>query len=125
MPLLSNLTLQENIALMLEVHQGMEVKQAERNAVSYLEQLCDEDIAHKRVAASSEQDLFYAKFLRALLSPFPEIIIVMPKLLIGGQHIQAVICELQQKLKATKPITLLDLEVNQNAYKDEMCAIST
>lgn len=123
LPLLSNLNMLENIALIPEVHQSMQVKQAESLALEYLQKLGQESVALNRLAQCNETEVFYVKLIRAILAPKPEVLIVMPTTLIDSQQSTNFICDAVTKLATDKTVSIIDLKTNENHYLGESCII--
>lgn len=121
LPLLSNLNMIENIALVLEVHQKMSVQKAESVAFDYLKKLGSEMTGNKRIAQCSEKEVFYVKLIRAMLAPFMEVLIVTPSNLTDKQHSANFIHETVTKLESVKNVTILDLKSNESHYLGKTC----
>lgn len=77
-PLLSHLTILENIALLKEFHHGVKKGKAEKEARQLLVGCGFEHIAWKRPFEINNKETFVAKYLRAVVSDFDKILIVRP-----------------------------------------------
>lgn len=77
-PLLSHLTVLENIALLSEFHHGATIDKAEKEAQQLLADCGFEHIALQKPFEISNKEGFVAKYLRALVSDFEKILVVKP-----------------------------------------------
>ncbi len=77
-PLLSHLTILENIALLKEFHHGEKPDKAEKEAQQLLANCGFEHIARKRPFEINKKERFVAKYLRAVVSDYEKILIVRP-----------------------------------------------
>lgn len=77
-PLVSNLNMLENIALIKEVHAFMSTSKAEALAAGLLEAIDLDYIGQNRVTSCSNTEIFYVMFMRSLMSDEKNIIIVTP-----------------------------------------------
>lgn len=77
-PLLSQLTILENIALLKEFHHGEKRNRAEKEAQQLLAGCGFEHIASQRPFEINNKESFVAKYLRAVASDFEKILIVRP-----------------------------------------------
>ncbi|MBU0631013.1 hypothetical protein KKA17_00035 [bacterium] len=122
-PLISNLNILENIAIIKEVHANKPVIEAEQEALEFLKLLSLEEIAKKRVPECNEFEIFCTMLLRAIMSENPTIVIVTPFSLIttltGVQEIADVI----SKLNTKKDIIIVDMLNNKTNYEGELCRI--
>lgn len=122
-PLISNLNMAENIALIKEVHEGMSIKAAEGLACEYLEKIGIGSIALKRISACQSIEIFYVMLIRALMMPQEQICILTPFLLIkhlsGLDELLSNIALLNDK----KDIIILDTYSNELHYKGCECHI--
>ncbi|SFV68679.1 hypothetical protein MNB_SM-6-904 [hydrothermal vent metagenome] len=106
----------ENIALMLEVQQGKSIKTAEHEANSILN-ILEIDVATKRQNQCTQLELFYVMIVRAFLSKFDRVIIVMPFTIVKNLlNLHEVFKKIKQ-LKQTKECIVIDLNVNKNRYE--------
>jgi ABC-type cobalamin/Fe3+-siderophores transport system ATPase subunit len=107
----------ENISLVKQVHHFMSVKDSAKMALEYLSVVSCEHLANKEVDDSSELELFYVKFIRALLSDGKNIVILTPyRILEATQNMDEVINNLL-KYNSEKKVTILDLVFNEHRYK--------
>lgn len=77
-PLISNLNVLLNIALIKQYHLNMPRKKAEEHALRYLQKCGLEKIAHSRNPALNERERFCAMLLRASMVPDALIVIDRP-----------------------------------------------
>lgn len=124
-PLLSNLNMVENIALINQYHQNQSIRKSETAARQVLSNLGYEACAEKRMLQSSDIETFMVKLTRAYLAPLNEVIIVQPAMLINefsaiemNKIINAV-----NHLSLDKKIEIFDLEFNQANYEGMACHI--
>ncbi|MBN1614749.1 MAG: hypothetical protein JW950_09815, partial [Deltaproteobacteria bacterium] len=68
-PLISNLDVWANIALIRQYHQNMPRDKAQRLAIDHLRRFDMEAIAHRRNANLNGEESFYAMLLRAVMVP--------------------------------------------------------
>ena len=122
-PLLSNLNMLENIALIKEVHEQMPSSKAQRLAKSYLEKIKLGYISYNRPVECTEIDIFYVMFIRALMTKEIHIIIVMPISLIHDIEYVKTLIENIEVLNNNKNIILLDSQNNESNYKGCSCSI--
>jgi len=80
-PLLSNLDVWANIALVRQYHQNVPSDEAQRLAVDHLRRFNLEAIAHHRNATLTAEERFYAMLLRAVMVPDAVIVIDRPFLI--------------------------------------------
>ena len=122
-PLISNLDICENIALIKSVHENMSTKKAERLALDMLTLLGLQKIAHQRAYSCSKKEIFLVMFIRAMMMKENTLIIKSPNDILGNsQHIKEVVIEMI-KIDIVKDICIVDLQRNENYYKG--CACST
>lgn len=115
-PFLSNLSVAENIALILEYHAAFPTKKAIEMAMERLENIGFTETGHKREPYLSNQERFAAMFIRASITP-GEIIIDRPFNLLENEKNTYFMNELFQKCDTffTK-ITIFDFAWNQERY---------
>jgi ABC-type nitrate/sulfonate/bicarbonate transport system ATPase subunit len=111
----------ENISLIKEVHHFMSVKESAKLALEHLSLIGYEDLADKRVNNCSDLDIFYVKFIRALVSDEKNIIIPTPfRILQNTENIDKIINNLL-KYDTDKRIEILDLVSNEHRYEGCSC----
>ena len=121
LPLISNLDMKENIALIQEVHQALSREVAEKNAVELLECLGIDSVANKRKNQCSDLEQFYVMIIRAFMMTQKRIFIKTPFMLLGSVlEIEKIIQDIQ-KLPLEKEVFLLDVEANYHRYKECSC----
>ncbi|NCN43661.1 MAG: hypothetical protein CO158_07725 [Piscirickettsiaceae bacterium CG_4_9_14_3_um_filter_43_564] len=123
-PLLANLTMKENIALIDEVHRLMPVQESQQRASSLLAKLNLTTIEEKRVGTCSDLELFATMLLRAERMPREAIYIVLPLLLLGHADAIEQTLALLTLLDSQKDIFILELTSNRVHYQGQACHIS-
>ena len=116
-PLLSNLSVVENIALIQEVHQGLAREAAHLNALEKLRLLRLEHIAKSRIATCSRFERFCVSMIRASMMLDAKIYIILPLQQFHtnnsiGDAVQSV-CDINIQEEAI----ILDLVSNMDEYK--------
>jgi len=122
-PLLSNLDMNENIALIKEVHENMRVLDAEALAEKLLGVVGLASIAKERVESCSREEIFLVMFIRALMSQEKNVIIELPTTALGTLQN---ICEIIEKMldvNHEKKIIILDIQSNKIHYEGCRCHI--
>ncbi|NIA20109.1 MAG: hypothetical protein GWP07_06745 [Xanthomonadaceae bacterium] len=117
-PLLSHLTILENIALLNEFHHGKKKDKAEKEAQQLLADCGFEHIGSKRPFEINNKESFVAKFLRAVVSDFEKILIVRP----FDQADSFEIMNLLQDLSAFFPhksVEVIATEANKRYYEGQ------
>ncbi len=77
-PLISNLSVCDNIALIIQYHQNVPAKQAVQLVISYLKRFGMEKIAYKRNPSLTDEERFCAMILRAAMVTDATILIDRP-----------------------------------------------
>ncbi len=116
-PLLSNLSIIENIALIEEVHQRLPREVAHKNALDKLTLLNLENIVTSRVATCSQFERFRVEMIRASMMLDAKIYIILP---LQQFHTNNSIEDMMQSiegLKIQERVTILDLLTNIEEYK--------
>ncbi len=121
MPLIYNLNIVENIALIKEVHEYMPISKAQALANDYLSKINLAHIAQHRVEKCSALEIFYVIFIRAIMTEDKNIIIKNPYLMIKSYHKFHEVLEAINTLDAKKHILILDLQNNEIHYKGSQC----
>lgn len=117
-PLLSNLDIVENIALIDEVHHKKSRAQAQKNVLQMLQRLSLEDIAQKRPSACTAEEIFYAMVLRAVLFDASTIIIIGMFHMVDLDHPFATFVQNMRSLHLQKDIIVVDTFLNRTYYED-------
>ncbi|WP_345993199.1 hypothetical protein [Sulfurimonas sp. HSL-1716] len=123
-PLISNLNIVENIAIIQEVHAYKQVIKAEAEALELLRIIALEEIAQKRASQCSEFEIFCAMLLRALMNDNERIVIVTPFSFITSLTSIKEIAEVIYKLDIKKDIIIADMKNNQTNYEGDLCHIA-
>ena len=122
-PLISNLNMLENIALIPEVHQRMSIIKAECLALEKLKILGLETIAKKRIVACSMEEIFYVMYIRAFMMQKQKVIIKVPYTITESlKDIQSIIKQMI-KIQENQQIIILDVLSNAIHYKGTLCNI--
>jgi len=122
-PLISNLNMIENIALIKEVHERLSIEKAENIAKEYLEKIGISDIGLNRLNECNSLEIFYVMFIRALMSKEMNVIIVTPFSLISNlRDIQPIIDSIEI-LNEGKNILIFDNITNKSHYEGSSCPI--
>ncbi len=122
-PLISNLNMIENIALIKEVHERLSIAKAENIAKEYLEKIGISRIGLNRLNLCSSLEIFYVMFIRALMSKEMNVIIMTPFSLISNlRDIQPIIDNIEI-LNESKNILIFDSIINEPHYEGSSCPI--
>jgi len=122
-PLISNLDMLENIALIKEVHEHMPTQKAQEEAKTFLEKIGLENIGLNRLNQCNSYEVFCVALIRALMTKEMNVIIVSPFHLIDNlRDIETVISTIR-KLEIKKNILILDTLSNEIHYKGSSCNI--
>ena len=121
-PLISNLNMLENIALIKEVHQHKSIVSAEKEAKDYLSKINLEKISNNRVIQCSNLEIFYVKLIRALMTDEDNIIIVLPfSITTNLTDVKSFIDNIY--MLNYKKILILELYTNKSKYEGSLCNI--
>jgi len=123
LPLIYNLNIVENIAIIKEVHEDMKALKAESLAMDALSLLSLEYIGLKRLNECTIMDIFYVMVIRASMSDDEKIFIKMPSSLLGNLKKIHLALEKLSLLQLDKDIYILDTQDNKNFYKGSLCNI--
>jgi len=121
-PLISNLNMIENIALIKEVHESLATKLAQKEASEYLEKI-DISIGLNRLNQCTSFEIFCVYLIRALMTKETNVIIVTPFHLIDNLKKINEILMVIEKLEINKNIFILDTLSNETHYKGCLCNI--
>ena len=116
-PLLSNLSIIENIALIKEIHWHLSYKKAKHFALEALEKTGFAYIGSWRSAQCSERELFIAQLIRASMMQYAKIIIITPFVLLNETEEIAFLFSSCEKLGIKERCIILDLESNRVKYE--------
>lgn len=123
-PLISNLNMCENIALIKEVREGMLVLDAENLASAILRMLDLESITYRRVDNCSQEEIFLVMFIRAMMSQENSVIIKLPSNILGNlANIKKIIRDVVS-INKSKEIFILDYENYKRYYEGCECNIA-
>lgn len=122
-PLISNLNILENIAIIKEVHKNKTIKKAEDEALELLKRISLEDIADKRITQCNEFEIFCAMLIRAMMNEKKHIIIVTPFSLITALLDMKEITDIIDILDIKKDIIIVDMQNNRTNYEGDLCHI--
>ncbi len=123
-PLISNLDMKENIALIREVHHKKQRLQAEAEAVAMLKKVSMEHIADLRSEHCSVLERFCVMFIRALMCDTGLIYIQTPLILVQNAYDIQELTAIMKTLNDDKGIIILDTKNNATAYKDCECPMT-
>ncbi len=123
-PLLSNLDMKENIALIQETHHKKSRIEAENEARAYLEKINLAHIADFRSNRCSKEELFYVMIIRALMCDIETIFIRSPLQLLETFGTLCEIINNIERLNNNKSIIILDTHTNFAHYKECGCTIT-
>ncbi len=123
MPLLSNLNMVENIALIKEVIFRVPTKEAQRVANEFLKKIELLHISLQRIENCSNIEIFYVMLIRALMSKEKTIIIESPYLIIKEIVNITDLMKNINLLNKNKKIVILDIENNAIHYEGCSCNI--
>ncbi|WP_331774800.1 hypothetical protein [Sulfurospirillum sp. 1612] len=120
-PLLANLTVIDNIALILEYHNRCSVNVAIIKVMELLKKCHIETIRDKKPHQLSRKDIIKVKYLRAHVSDYNMIVIDRPFMILDEHNDIDCIFEMFELLDE-KDVEIVDLESN-HYYKDKQCHI--
>ncbi len=118
-PLLSNLNVIENIALIEEVHQRYNRDISHKNAFIKLSQFNMQSLASKKVSQCNELEKFTLVLIRASMMKNVTIVIVTPLVQYQSQDSLDYLLRAMQILKIEKRTVILDLSLYKNDYKEK------
>lgn len=120
-PLISNLNILENIALIKEVHEHLETSVAQEEALAYLQKIELSYLAKFRVSQCNEVEIFLIMIIRALMTKEKTVIILRVFSITNHLINIKTIIDNIQIINNNKKILLLDLHVNESDYKEDRC----
>jgi len=116
-PLLANLNMIENIALIPEVHKHISVQKAQELAQNCLAKIEKEDISLKRMHQLNEVEIFYVLIARALMDARQTIVIVNPLSILKHVEFLAIAMKNLAILNEEKNIIILENDINRFHYE--------
>ncbi len=116
-PLLANLNMIENIALIPEVHKHTSIKKAQELAQNSLAKIDKENIALKRMHQLNEVEIFYVLIARALMDERETIVIVNPLSILKHVEFLAIAMKNLAILNEEKNIIILENDINRFHYE--------
>ena len=122
-PLISNLNMIENIALIKEVHENMSLFQAQALAKEYLDKMSLSTISQKRSDSCKNIEIFYVMAIRAMMTQAKSVIIKLPTTLLEDLQDMPKIIENLLKIKEEKEIYIFDFFANKIHYKESQCSM--
>ena len=120
-PLISNLDMKENIALIKEVHHHKNRLEAEREAQETLQKMGYEYLGDLRKSKCNDFERFVVMLARASMCDKETILIQSPFSLVHSLESISKILDLLEKLNPKQVIIFLDTYNNQIDYKDPRC----
>ncbi|MDF1882187.1 hypothetical protein JHD50_12905 [Sulfurimonas sp. MAG313] len=123
-PLLSNLSITENIALILQVHEKLSREDALQQAKEALESLDLGYLCEFRYNNCNLKETFHIQLIRAIMIKGSQIIIDQPFSLVREELSLDFIFKALEKLKISiNTVLILDLNHQKNYYKESPCLI--
>lgn len=123
-PLLSNLSMLENIALISQVHEKLSITRSHKKAYEALSTLDLGRIASLRYENCSAKEKFYVQLLRANILKDAKVIIEQPFMLLAEEmSIEFILNALQRLNISYDRVSIIDLIHQQSNYKEPQCHI--
>ena len=123
LPLIYNLNILENIAIIKEVHENMKVLKAQQLAEKTLETIGLGSLGLKRPEECFTNDIFFIMLIRAMMCKEKTIIIESPETMLESLKDIAKVLERIDLLESSKRVLFLDIQNNENYYKGTKCTI--
>ena len=123
LPLIYNLNILENIAIIKEVHENMSVLEAEQLAEATLQSVGLKSLGVKRAEQCLTNEIFCVMLIRAMMCKENTIIIEYPELLLESLKDIGKMIDIIALLRSAKTIVFLDIKNNENYYKGSICNI--
>ena len=123
-PLLSNLLVWENIALIEQSHHRLAINQSQRNAQALLNRVEQGHLAKKRIYECGELELFIALLARAYFMDVAQLVIVYPEALVGNTVDFSDVRYWIERIETKKTVVILDLIYNQGYFQGQVCHIN-
>lgn len=124
-PLLSNLNILENVAIIEESRYFIDTEEALKNARETLKKIDSEKSILKRVNSASENEIFCAQLARASLLKEGKILIITPfTLLHDTQNIEYILGKIDQ-LNIRDRCEIIDIKSRRHQYQqgEDLCLI--
>ncbi len=118
-PLLSNLNIIENIALIEEVHERYEREKSHANALEKLKKLNLQDLQTKRPSQCSDLELFSLSLIRASMMRYVTITVITPLVQYQSENSLEHLFKVLNILDVKERTIVLDLSLYENDYKDK------
>ncbi len=123
-PLLSNLSMLENISLVLQVHERIGRKQAHQKALDALSLLGLDNLAILRYEACSNKEIFLVQLIRACIQKDVKIIIEQPFMLLSDAiDLNNILGSLDKLGIAHERVLIIDLKHQEKFYEESGCRI--
>ena len=114
----------ENIALILQVHEGFSRSKAKDRALRALQSLQLGHIASLRYDACSEKDIFSTQLIRACLKKDATIVIDQPFIFLDEEiDLSFLLDALDRLLISYQDVLIIDLSHQKSHYKESACLI--
>ena len=122
-PLISNLNMIENIALIKEVHERMPTVKAQELALTILETLDIAHVARQRITNCNSVEIFYILIVRAFMMTAKTIIIQAPYSIVNNLgDIKTILSKIREIID-DKKILIIDIITNESHYEGCSCNI--
>lgn len=116
LPLISNLSMIENIAIIEEFHHKIGTQDAHKNALQLLKQIDLESIAHKKIEQCKSLEIFCVMLLRALMCDATKIMICYLYSFVDEIENIDEILDIFKKLNIKEEIIFIDGKKNTHLY---------
>ncbi len=114
----------ENIALIIQVHERLSRKKAQKFAYDALKTLGLDHLASLRYDACTAEEIFYAQLIRAFVKKGARIVIDQPFVFLTEQNsINFILNALDALLIPYQRVLIVDLKHQQSHYKEVSCHI--
>ena len=123
-PLLSNLLIWENIALIEQSHHRLSVKESQRHVQALLDKVGQGHLAKKRIYECNELELFIALLARSYFMDVAQLVIVYPEALVGNTVNFSDVRYWIERIETKKTVVILDLIYNQGYFQGQTCHIN-
>jgi len=116
-PLIANLDMLENIAIIHEVHKHKSIKEAQFEALEYLNKIAKADIGLKRMHQINEVEMFYVMVARAMMSEPDTVVLINPLAILNHVEFLAIAMKNLAILNDNKNIIILENGINRFHYE--------
>ena len=116
-PLLSNLDIIENIALIKEVHERLSRKEAHSVAKKALDAVGYGHIAHYRSVQCNIKELFIAQLVRATMLHYAKIVIIRPFVMLKDTEDIRTMADVVFQIAKAHECMVLDMKTNKSKYE--------